>query len=41
MVINLDATADNRTGYHYFYEYGNIFLENRYSMMPTFLSISP
>ena len=31
VVINLDATADNRTGYHYFYEYGNIFLENRYS----------
>ena len=31
VVVNLDATADNRTGYHYFYEYGNIFLENRYS----------
>lgn len=31
IVINLDATADNRTGYHYFYEYGNIFLENRYT----------
>ena len=31
VVINLDATADNRTGYHYFSEYGNIFLENRYS----------
>ena len=31
VVINLDATADNRTGYHYFYEYGNIFLENRYT----------
>ena len=31
VVINLDATANNRTGYHYFYEYGNIFLENRYS----------
>ncbi len=31
VVINMDATADNRTGYHYFYEYGNIFLENRYT----------
>jgi len=31
VVINLDATADNRTGYHYFTEYGNIFLENRYT----------
>jgi len=30
-VINLDATADNRTGYHYFFEYGNIYLENRYT----------
>ena len=29
--FNLDATADNRGGYHYFYEYGNIFLENRYT----------
>ena len=31
VVFNLDATADNRGGYHYFYEYGNIFLENRYT----------
>jgi alpha-galactosidase len=31
IVVNLDATADNRTGYHYFYEYGNIYLENRYT----------
>ena len=31
VVFNLDATADNRAGYHYFYEYGNIFLENRYT----------
>ncbi len=31
IVVNLDATANNRTGYHYFYEYGNIFLENRYT----------
>ena len=31
VVINMDATADNRTGYHYFNEYGNIFLENRYT----------
>jgi len=31
IVFNLDATADNRTGYHYLNHYGNIFLENRYS----------
>ena len=31
VVFNLDATADNRGGYHDFYEYGNIFLENRYT----------
>jgi len=31
IVFNLDATADNRGGYHYFNEYGNIFLENRYT----------
>jgi len=31
IVFNLDATADNRGGYHYFYEFGNIFLENRYT----------
>ena len=31
VVFNLDATADNRGGYHYFYEFGNIFLENRYT----------
>jgi hypothetical protein len=31
VVINLDATAGNRTGYHYMNSYGNIFLENRYT----------
>lgn len=30
-VINLDVTADKRFGYLYKSEYGNIFLENRYS----------
>jgi hypothetical protein len=31
IVFNLDATADNRGGSFYFYKYGNIFLENRYT----------
>lgn len=31
VVFNLDVTAGRRTGYHYFTEYGNIFLENRYT----------
>jgi hypothetical protein len=31
IVFNLDVTADIRGGYHYFNEYGNIFLENRYT----------
>ncbi|MGN1215967.1 MAG: alpha-galactosidase [Candidatus Cryptobacteroides sp.] len=31
VVFNLDATAGRRAGYHYFNEYGNIFLENRYT----------
>ena len=31
VIFNLDATAGRRTGYHYFGEYGNIFLENRYT----------
>ncbi|HCN83578.1 MAG TPA: alpha-galactosidase, partial [Sphingobacteriaceae bacterium] len=31
VVFNLDATAGKRYGYHYFNEYGNIFLENRYT----------
>ncbi|RPD93376.1 alpha-galactosidase [Aureibaculum marinum] len=30
-VFNLDVTAGRRIGYHYFGEYGNIFLENRYT----------
>jgi len=30
-VFNLDVTASRRFGYHYFREYGNIFLENRYT----------
>lgn len=31
VIFNLDATAGRRMGYHYFNEYGNIFLENRYT----------
>jgi len=31
VVFNLDATASRRGGYHMFGEYGNIFLENRYT----------
>ncbi len=31
VVFNLDATAGRRAGYHMFTEYGNIFLENRYT----------
>lgn len=31
VVFNLDATASRRMGYHYFNEYGNVFLENRYT----------
>lgn len=30
-VFNLDVTAGRRFGYHYGYEYGNLFLENRYT----------
>ncbi|MGV8091767.1 MAG: alpha-galactosidase [Mangrovibacterium sp.] len=31
VVFNLDVTSGRRFGYHYFNEYGNIFLENRYT----------
>ena len=31
VLFDLDVTAGRRTGYHYFGEYGNIFLENRYT----------
>ncbi len=31
VMFNLDATASRRGGYHLFSEYGNIFLENRYT----------
>ena len=31
VIFNLDATAGRRPGYHWFGEYGNIFLENRYT----------
>lgn len=31
VIFNLDATAGRRAGYHTFNEYGNIFLENRYT----------
>ncbi len=30
-VFNLDVTASRRGGYHFFNEYGNLFLENRYT----------
>lgn len=30
-VFNLDVTAMRRFGYHFFAEYGNLFLENRYT----------
>ena len=30
-VFNLDATAGRRFGYHYLNQYGNIFVENRYT----------
>lgn len=31
VMFNLDATAGRRGGYHMFAEYGNVFLENRYT----------
>jgi hypothetical protein len=31
VVFNLDLTADNRGGYNFLTEYGNLFLENRYT----------
>jgi alpha-galactosidase len=31
VIFNLDATAGRRSGYHFMNEYGNIFLENRYT----------
>jgi alpha-galactosidase len=31
VVFNLDVTAGRRGGYHYLNEYGNLFLENRYT----------
>lgn len=31
VVFNLDVTAGHRMGYFYFMEYGNLFLENRYT----------
>lgn len=31
VAFNLDVTAGRRFGYHYFCEYGNVFLENRYT----------
>ncbi len=30
-VFNMDVTAGQRTGYHFFQEFGNVFLENRYT----------
>ena len=31
MTFNLDVTAGRRNGYHFFNEYGNLYLENRYT----------
>ena len=31
MSFNLDVTAGRRNGYHFFNEYGNLYLENRYT----------
>ena len=31
VIFNLDITAGHRFGYHYFNEFGNLFLENRYT----------
>ena len=31
VIINMDVTNGQRAGYHWFTEYGNIFLENRYT----------
>ena len=31
VIINMDLTNGRRVGYHWFTEYGNIFLENRYT----------
>ena len=31
VVFNLDVTAGQRYGYHFFTEYGNLFVENRYT----------
>lgn len=31
VVFNLDVTAGRRFGFHYFGEYGNLFMENRYT----------
>ncbi len=31
VTFNMDVTAGHRVGYHYFNEFGNIFLENRYT----------
>ena len=31
VIFNMDVTAGRRNGYHFFNEYGNLFLENRYT----------
>ncbi len=31
VTFNMDVTAGHRVGYHYFNEFGNVFLENRYT----------
>src|SRR5690606_16365261 len=30
-VFNMDVTAGKRVGFHFFQEFGNVFLENRYT----------
>ena len=36
VIFNLDITAGHRFGYHYFNEFGNLFLENRYTDMQSY-----
>ncbi|MCI0513600.1 alpha-galactosidase [candidate division KSB1 bacterium] len=36
VIFNLDITNGHRFGFHYFNEYGNLFLENRYTDVPNY-----
>ena len=40
VIFNLDVTAGRRGGYHFLNEYGNIFLENRYTDMQSYYPYS-